>query len=279
MAITEKNITLCGHGSGNPSTKNMYTYLSTRYNSIASNGKHKGVVKVMRLKAMTDSGRKKFHDTYKTILGRNIYNQSLRNYVYTKYNGKYYSDCSSSGCATYKKIGYDVPLLNTAGIYNSNLFKEVDVKISKGHITNPEVLKVGDALLFVGNDPSRPLQIGHVEYVYEIKGTVGNTTNKTESKTSTSTSKTSKAPTYKIGQTYTLQKELNVRVGAGKKYAVKVHGTLTTDGRKHDKDKDGALDKGTKVTCKAIKKVGNDIWMKTPSGWIAAYYNGSINVK
>lgn len=279
MAITEKDITLCGHGSGNPSTKNMYTYLSTRYNSIASNGKHKGVVKVMRLKAMTDSGRKKFHDTYKTILGRNIYNQNLRNYVYTKYNGKYYSDCSSSGCATYKKIGYDVPLLNTAGIYNSNLFKEVDVKISKGHITNPEVLKVGDALLFVGNDPSRPLQIGHVEYVYEIKGTVGNTTNKTESKTSTSTSKTLKAPTYKIGQTYTLQKELNVRVGAGKKYAIKIHSTLTTDGKKHDKDKDGALDKGTKVTCKAIKKVGNDIWMKTPSGWIAAYYNGSINVK
>ena len=274
MAITEKDITLCGHGSGNPSTKNMYTYLSTRYNSIASNGKHKGIVKVMRLKTMTDSGRKKFHDTYKTILGRNIYNQSLRNYVYTKYNGKYYSDCSSSGCATYKKIGYDVPLLNTAGIYNSNLFKEVDVKISKGHITNPEVLKVGDALLFVGNDPSRPLQIGHVEYVYEIKGSSTTTT-----KSTSSVSIVSKAPTYKVGQVYTLQVELAVRTGAGTKYAIKKNSQLTADGRKNDKDKDGALDKGTKVTCKAIKKVGNDIWMKTPSGWIAAYYNGKVYVK
>lgn len=27
MAVTEKDITLCGHGSGTPSTKNMYTYL------------------------------------------------------------------------------------------------------------------------------------------------------------------------------------------------------------------------------------------------------------
>lgn len=41
--------------------------------------------------------------------------------------------------------------------------------IENGHITNPEILKVGDAILFVGNDPDRPRQIGHVEYVYEIK--------------------------------------------------------------------------------------------------------------
>lgn len=161
MAVTEKDITLCGHGSGTPSTKNMYTYLESRYKSIAPNGKHKGVIAVRRLKKITDSGRKKFHDTYKTILGRNSYNQSLRSYVYTPYKGKYYSDCSSSGCATFKKIGYSVPLLNTAGIYTSSLFETVPVKIKNGHITNPEILKVGDAILFVGTDPSRPKQIGH----------------------------------------------------------------------------------------------------------------------
>lgn len=82
MAVTEKDITLCGHGSGTPSTKNMYTYLESRYKSIAPNGKHKGVIAVRRLKKITDSGRKKFHDTYKTILGRNSYNQSLRS-MYT----------------------------------------------------------------------------------------------------------------------------------------------------------------------------------------------------
>lgn len=168
VSITEKDIIICGHGSGNPSTKNMYTYNSQRYSSVASNGKRKGVVCVLRLKALTDSGRTKYHDTYKTILGRNIYNQNLRSYVYKTYNGKYYSDCSSSICSTFAKIGYNVSLLNTAGMYYSSLFEKVPVNISNGHITNPEILKVGDCLMYVGSDPSRPLQIGHVESVYEI---------------------------------------------------------------------------------------------------------------
>lgn len=169
MAITEKDIKICGHGSGTPSIKNMESYFTLRYNSIASNGKHKGIIKVRRLKALTDAGRKKFHDTYKTLLGRNVYSQNLRAYVYKPYKNKFYSDCSSSGMATFHKIGYDkITLLNTAGIYHSSLFEDVNVKIKNGHITNPEVLKVGDCLLFVGSDPTRPLQIGHVEYVYEI---------------------------------------------------------------------------------------------------------------
>ena len=170
MAISEKSITICGHGSGNPSTKNMYTYNSKRYSSIASNGVRKKIVCVLRLKALTDKGRVDFAKTYKTILGRNIYNQSLRSYVYTTYNGKYYSDCSSSICATFKKIGYNVSLLNTAGMYNSSLFEKVPVKIENGHVTNPEILKVGDCLMYAGSDPKRPLQIGHVEAVYIIDG-------------------------------------------------------------------------------------------------------------
>lgn len=172
MAIKETDIIICGHGSGRPSTKIMAEYFQSRYNSIASNGKHKGIVKVMRLKKMTDEKRKEFHDAYKIILGRNYYSQDKRYYVYKKYSdGYYYSDCSSSYCAALQRIGYDVDLLSTAGIYWSEDFEEVPVKISNGHITNPEVLKVADALLFVGNDPSRPLQIGHVEAVYEINGT------------------------------------------------------------------------------------------------------------
>ncbi len=171
ILATEKTITICGHGSGRPSTKVMHTYLEARYKSKASNGKRKGVVKVMRLKALTDEGRKKFHDSYKILIGRNYYDQAKRQYVYRKAtDGKYYSDCSSSGMATIQKCGYGVTLLNTAGIYGSSLFEEVTVKIKNGHITNPEILKVGDAILFIGNDPKRPLQIGHVEWVYEIKG-------------------------------------------------------------------------------------------------------------
>ena len=168
---TEKTITICGHGSGRPSTKVMHTYLEARYKSKAPNGKRKGAVKVMRLRDLTDTGRMKFHDYYGIILGRNYYSQGKREYVFRKAaDGRYYSDCSSSGMAALQRSGYGVTLLNTAGIYQSPLFETVPVTIKNGHITNPEILKAGDAVLFVGNDPKRPLQIGHVEWVYEIKG-------------------------------------------------------------------------------------------------------------
>ena len=172
--MSPKEITLCGHGSGHPSLKNMYEYCRSRYSQYASNGKRKGVVCVKRFIALNDAGRKKFHDTYKTILGRNYYSQDYREYCYTpRSNGEYYSDCSSSICLTYSRIGYECPDYNTAGIYYSGLFLTVPVTIKDGQITDPELLKVGDCLLFVGNDPSRPLQIGHVEAVYEINGSSG----------------------------------------------------------------------------------------------------------
>lgn len=79
---------------------------------------------------------------------------------------------------------------------------------------------------------------------------------------------------FHIGTNYTLQVELKVRTGAGTNYRAKKHSELTTGGQKHDKDKDGALDKGTVVTCLEIKDVGNDTWIRCPSGWIAAIYKG-----
>lgn len=56
------------------------------------------------------------------------------------------------------------------------MFETVPVKIKNGHITNPEILKVGDAILFVGTDPSRPKQIGHVEFIYTITSTANKPT-------------------------------------------------------------------------------------------------------
>ena len=84
---------------------------------------------------------------------------------------------------------------------------------------------------------------------------------------------------YKVGSTYTLQAEMKVREGAGTECRAKKHSELTKDGRKHDADGDGCLDKGTRVTCKEVKKVGADTWIRTPSGWIAAVYNGKVYVK
>lgn len=63
----------------------------------------------------------------------------------------------------------DVGSLNTAGMHK-NWKKVTDVVIKNGIIQNPEVLKVGDALMFKGSDSSRPLGIGHTEMVYEING-------------------------------------------------------------------------------------------------------------
>ena len=160
--VTERDIIICGHGSGNPSTKNMYSYLSDRYAKTASNGVRKGLVSVRRRKALTADQRQAFHDTYRILLGRNVYSQNLRSYVFEKYpdTGKYYSDCSSSGMATIQRIGVSTGgLLNTAGIFYSDLFEDVPANIVKGHVTNPEVLQVGDALLFAGNDPDRPKQM------------------------------------------------------------------------------------------------------------------------
>lgn len=46
------------------------------------------------------------------------------------------------------------------------------------------------------------------------------------------------------------------------------HSKLSNDGKKHDKDKDGALDRGTCVTIMEIR----DGWGKCPSGWISMKY-------
>ena len=177
--VTEKDIILCGHGSGKPRTIRMDTYLTSRYTQKASytddkkvtHTWRKGVVAAVRLKKLTDQGRQKYHDKYKTILGRNKYSQAKRNYCYIKYkDGYYYSDCSSSQDLTFQAIGYDCPTFSTVEMYQSDLFEKLPVVIKNGHIQNPEILKVGDQLLFAGADYSRELHIGHVEGIYEING-------------------------------------------------------------------------------------------------------------
>lgn len=170
--MTERDITICGHGSGTPSLKRLDTYLENRFQSKMSNGVRKGLLKVRRLKALDDRGRQNFHDFYKSILGRNAYSQDLRQYVYTPYKGRYYSDCSSSGCATYQRCGIDIPLMTTADMLNSPMYTDVPVEILNGHILNPEELLPGDALLFAGNISRPSLRyVGHVEYIYEMPET------------------------------------------------------------------------------------------------------------
>ena len=54
------------------------------------------------------------------------------------------------------------------------------------------------------------------------------------------------------------------------------HGGLSADGKAHDKDSDGALDKGTRITVSQISASGNDIWGKCPSGWVCLKKGDSV---
>ena len=172
--MKESDVILCGHGSGTPRTIRADKYNGQRYSQkVTKNGKtwRKGVVAVMRPKGLTDDLRRAYKAKYTTILGRNIYSQAKRKYCYKKYeDGKYYSDCSSSQMLTLAEIGMEMPDYNTVEIFESSKFEKVLITIENGHIKNPELLKVGDQLLYAGSDPSRPLCIGHVEGVYSFSG-------------------------------------------------------------------------------------------------------------
>lgn len=81
-------------------------------------------------------------------------------------------------------------------------------------------------------------------------------------------------PSYQAGTVYTLLVDhLRVRTGPGTGYATKSRKQLTANAREHAYS-NGTLKKGTRVTCKDVRKNGSDIWIKIPSGWIAAYYGG-----
>ena len=117
--------------------------------------------------------RLRVRDKYREILGRNRYSQAKRDYCYKRASdGCYYSDCSSSISYAYKEAGYGFGILNTVGMYESKKLKRVDVTIKKGVPQEVDRLRVGDMLLFAGNDSSRATSeyVGHVEMVYDIQG-------------------------------------------------------------------------------------------------------------
>lgn len=85
---------------------------------------------------------------------------------------------------------------------------------------------------------------------------------------------------YKDKETYTTQVNLKVRDGAGIEERWKDRKELTKDGQAHSLVQEKAtLEAGTKVTCLETRKIGNDIWMRIPSGWIAGHYQGNTYIK
>lgn len=79
---------------------------------------------------------------------------------------------------------------------------------------------------------------------------------------------------FKIGKTYTLKYNMNVRHSPGG--SQKLRRELTSDGRKHSINQSYAvLIAGTKCTVQSVKEDGNYVWVKIPSGWIAGYNKNS----
>lgn len=83
----------------------------------------------------------------------------------------------------------------------------------------------------------------------------------------------------KIGKNYALTNNMNVRKAPSKDAPLVGHKGLSEDGKKHDANKNGSLDKGTIVTCKDLFLYGSEIWLKCPSGWVCAKDGSDIYVR
>lgn len=101
----------------------------------------------------------------------------------------------------------------------------------------------------------------------------------------TTTTTSSSNVSYKAGNTYTLQANLNVRTGPGTGYAKKKVNQLTADGKKHATSTkptaNAVLKKGTGVSALAIKNNSSNssIWLKIPSGYVCAKGKTKIYIK
>ena len=87
---------------------------------------------------------------------------------------------------------------------------------------------------------------------------------------------------YAVGQTYTTQVILKVRSGAGTDKKQVPYEKLTSNAKTNAYSSGvnkGCLKEGTRVSCLEIKELGNDIWIRIPSGWIAGYYDKKVYVK
>ena len=123
----------------------------------------------MRMTA--EDRRRAVRDAYRQLLGRNRYSQELRDWCFIPWrDGHYYSDCSSSICYSYARAGCSFGVLNTVGMITSPRLRRVDVAIREGVPADLSRLRVGDLLLFAGNDESRAgwEYVGHVEMVGEL---------------------------------------------------------------------------------------------------------------
>lgn len=114
---------------------------------------------------------------------------------------------------------------------------------------------------------------------YDVKAVQNEVNRILNGKTASPVTKVENAPEYVIGKVYVVNvDELSVRVGAGTTNRRKTYEELTLNAQAHAYSS-GHIKRGTSVTCLETKIVGGDVWMKIPSGWVAAYYEGKYYIK
>lgn len=207
------------------------------------------------------------------------YNQNTRNSLNTQAKKVNYDlskitvacdcDCSSFATVCAYAAGIDVPYNSYNAPTTStmrNAFTSTGQFIAltdSKYLTQDAYLKAGDILVKPGY---------HTIIVVSNGSLSGNETNNSSNTNNLTT-------IYKVGTVYTTQiSNLRVRAAAGTNATIKTKAQLTADGQKNSNAK-GQLNAGVKVTCQAVEKIGNDIWIKIPSGWIAAYYQGQHYVR
>lgn len=156
---------------------------------------------------------------------------------------------------------------------------------SSGGSSKPSIAETAKAVYNgkYGNGQDRINRLKKLGYtdaeIKQIQAKVNEMVKPSSSSSSKPASKPSAASYFKVGNVYTTQvNDLNVRTGAGTGYRKKSRSELTADGRKHA-DSQGQFYKGTRVTCKAVKTVGSQVWIRTPSGWLCAYNGSKYYVK
>lgn len=219
---------------------------------------------------------------------------NIRGYARPKYSGSSSGGGSASSSTSPKKSVSEIAdeviagkwgngdarknAITAAGYNYSEVQAAVNAKLSGSSTTtskksNAEIAKEVIAGKW-GNGTDRKKKLEAAGYNYmTIQAEVNKQLGKSGS--SAGTSGGSSRPSYSVGKTYTLLVDaVRVRTGAGNGNAQKSYSQLTANARANAYS-NGCLKKGTQVTCQAVQNVGNDVWIKIPSGWIAAYYGGS----
>lgn len=170
------------------------------------------------------------------------------------------TDCSAFQTVICESVGIKIPYSYGNAPTTStmvNAFKSTgafEVLTDSRYLTSDKYLLEGDILVKPGS---------HTVMVLDNGNGGGNVT---------------PAPqTYKIGQTYTLNANMFVRLTPGGEK--KLYSEFSANAKQNgyaDTDGSGILKKGTRVTCQGIQIIGTKTWMRIPSGYICAISGSTI---